>query len=156
MASGWVHQVHSLIAFGLPYSHVHSRKDSHSQRSPGLRHRRFRHRKYQTCGETWDFDGPYSERHKAQVERIRRWKGPALAERYMVSASHDVDDKVWDFDDSPRDERAFRRKYWEGFCAWLVLNPAALKAWAQVDVVAGRIHRVIDDVEVWEGESELI
>jgi hypothetical protein len=36
-----------------------------------------------------------------------------------------------------------------------VLNPDVLKSWAGVDVVAGRIHRVIDGVEVWEDEPTL-
>ena len=52
-------------------------------------------------------------------------------------------------------ERAAVRRYWESLCTWLVLNPAVLKSWAGVDVVAGRIHRVIKGLEVWEEEPTL-
>lgn len=156
MPAGWVHQVHSLIEFGLPYAAVHSRKDWFSRRSPGLCHRQVGHRKYQSFGRSWSFDRPFSSRDERRVDRIAQWKGPTIAEEFMVSASHDLDDRVWDFDGAARDERAFRRKCWEGFCAWLILNPAVLKAWAQVDVLAGRIHRIIDGVEVWEHDPELI
>lgn len=156
MPAGWVHQVHSLIEFGLPYATVHSRKDWFSRRSPGLCHRQVGHRKYQSFGKSWSFDRPFSNRDEIRVDRIAQWKGPIIAEEFMVSVSHDLDDRVWDFDGTARDERAFRRKRWEGFCAWLILNPAVLKAWAQVDVLAGRIHRVIDGVEVWKHDPELI
>lgn len=155
MARGLVHEVHSLVAFGLPYRHVHARKDAFSRRSPGLRHRRVKHRKYQAFGKTWDFRDPYPAKAQRQVERIVRWKGPDRAEEYMASVSHDVDDKSWDFDGTTRVERFAIRKYWESFCAWLVLNPDILKSWAGVDVAAGRIHRVIDGVEVWEEEPKL-
>lgn len=35
------------------------------------------------------------------------------------------------------------------------LNPEVLKDWAGVDVVAGRIHRVVDGEEIWENAPEL-
>ena len=155
MASRLVHAVHSLIAFGLPYEHIHARKDSFSQRRPGGRHRAVRHRKYQQLGSEWDFADAYTPDWQHRLERIGRWKGTALAEAYQVSTAHDLDDKVWDFEDRARSERAAVRKYWEGVCAWLVLNPEILKTWGGVDVVAGRIHRVIDGAEVWEPEPGL-
>lgn len=156
MPSRLVHDVHSVIAFGLPYRHVHAKKDLFSQRAPGIRHREVGHRKYQMFGRTWDFTDPFPANEHQAVKRVLRWKGPAIAEEYMVSLSHDVDDKNWDFDGLSRDERTVLRKYWESFCAWLVLNPDVLKAWAGVDVVSGRVHRVIDGVELWEDEPALI
>ena len=56
MPENWVHQVLALIAFGLPYADVHRRKDAHSKRAPGLRHRRVRHRTYQGYGVRRTFE----------------------------------------------------------------------------------------------------
>ena len=155
MASRLVHEVHSLIAFGLPYGHVHARKDAFSQKVPGIRHRKVRHRKYRLFGHTWDFSNPFPPSEDHRIERIARWKGDVRAEEYMVSIAHDLDDRCWDREDIPRAERAAVRKYWESLCAWLVLNPEILKSWAGVDVVTGRIHRVIDGIDVWEEEPTL-
>ncbi len=156
MASRLVHEVHSLIAFGLPYGYVHAKKDAFSQRAPGIRHRQVGHRKYQAFGKTWDFSDPFPANEAHRIGRISRWKGSVVAEEYMVSTSHDVDDRIWDFEGTPRAERTAIRKFWESFCAWLVLSPDVLKSWAGVDVAAGRIHRVIDGIEVWEDEPTLI
>ncbi len=156
MASRLVHEVHSLIAFGLPYSHVHAKKDAYSQRKPGLRHRDLRHRRYQAFGKTWDLNDPFREADHLRSRRVLQWKGPRIAEEYMASMAHDLDDRTWDFDGKPRPERAAIRKYWESFCAWLILNQDVLRSWAGVDVVAGRIHRVIDGVDVWEEEPTLV
>lgn len=155
MASSLVHQVHSLVAFGLPYGHIHARKDVFSQKVPGIRHRQVRHRKYRLFAQTWDLSDPFPAREDQRIERIARWKGDLRAEEYMVSMAHDLDGKCWDREDIPRDERAAIRAYWEGLCAWLVLHPDVLKSWAGVDVLSGRIHRVIDGIEVWEDEPAL-
>ena len=155
MATRLVHEVHSLVAFGLPYGHVHAKKDVFSQKAPGVRHRQVRHRKYQSFGRTWNFSGPFPAHENHRIQRIARWKGDIRAEEYMVSQAHDFDDRCWDREDIPRTERAAVRRYWESLCAWLVLNPDVLKCWGGVDVVAGRIHRVIDGVEVWEDEPTL-
>jgi len=155
MATRLVHEIHSLVAFGLPYSHVHSKKDAFSQNAPGIRHRHVGHRKYMQFGHTWDFSEPFPEGEDQRIARIAQWKGDIRAEEYMVSKAHDLDDRCWDREDISQVERAAVRKYWEGFCAWLVLNREFLKSWAGVDVVAGRIHRLIDGVEVWEDEPAL-
>jgi len=155
MASRLVHEVHSLVAFGLPYTHVHAKKDAFSRKAPGIRHRQVKHRKYRLFGCTWDFEDPFPAHENHRIERIARWKGDVRAEEYMVSNAHDLDDRCWDREDIPRAERGAVRRYWESLCAWLVLNPDVLKSWAGVDVVAGRIHRVIDGVEVWEDEPTL-
>lgn len=155
MASRLVHEVHSLVAFGLPYSHIHAKKDAFSQKAPGIRHRQVRYRKYRLFGDTWNFSDPFPAREGHRITRIVRWKGNVKAEEYMVSNAHDFDDRCWDREDLPRTERAAVRTYWESLCAWLVLNPDVLRSWAGVDVVTGRIHRIIDGVEVWEDEPAL-
>jgi hypothetical protein len=155
MASRLVHAVHSLIAFGHPYEYVHAKKDRFSQRRPGSAHRAVRHRVYGRLGPTWDFPDAYTECWSRSIRRIASSKGGGRAEECPISAAHDVDDRVWDFDDRSKEERARVRKYWEGLCAWLVLNPEVLKTWAGVDIVEGRIHRVMDGVEVWDREPSL-
>ena len=156
MATRLVHETHSLVAFGLPYSYIRAKKDAFSQKVPGIRHRQVRHRKYQQFGDTWDFSDPFPKSEDHRIKRIAEWKGDIKAEEYMVSKAHDFDDRCWDREDISRAERAGVRRYWESLCAWLVLNPAVLKSWAGVDVVAGRIHRVIKGVEVWEEEPTLL
>ncbi|SRR5258708_32635675 len=156
MPNRLVHEVHALIAFGRPYGSVHREKDAFSQRAPGIKHRKVKHRKYQSFGTSWCLDNSFSSREKQYIERIARWKSPEVAEQFMVSMSHDVEDKIWDFDGISRDQRCAVREYWEAFCAWLLLNPEVLKAWAGVDVVAGRIQRLVNGVELWEDEPALI
>jgi hypothetical protein len=156
MPNRLVHEVHALIAFGRPYGDVHRKKDAFSQRAPGIKHRKVKHRKYQSFGTSWHLGNSFSSRERQYIERIARWKSPEIAEQFMVSMSHDVEDKIWDFDGISRDQRSAVREYWEAFCAWLVLNPKILKAWAGVDVVAGRIQREVDGVELWEDEPALV
>ncbi len=79
-----------------------------------------------------------------------------MAERFQVSAAHDIDDRVWDYDDVPVGQRVNNRRCLEVWCAWLVFNPYALKAFAQIDVADGRIHRVIDGEDTWEYEPDLV
>ncbi len=73
----------------------------------------------------------------------------------MAAVSHDYLDRIWDYEGLAREERTYTRKYWEAFHVWLVLNPDLLKDWAGVDVLSGRIHRVIDGTETWEDEPEV-
>lgn len=155
MANGLIHDIHALIAFGFPYSHVHRKKDAPARRAPGLRHRRFCHSYYCAFRKTWDLADPFPHVVKRRIERVSRMAGCTLAEEYMVSISHDHLDKVWDFDGLSREDRVFTRKYWEGLCVWLLLKPQLLNDWAGVDVLAGRIHRVIDGVDVWEEVPEV-
>ena len=37
----------------------------------------------------------------------------------------------------------------------MLFNPRILKGWAGVDVMNGRIHRVVEDQEIWEDCAEL-
>ena len=67
----------------------------------------------------------------------------------MVYTDHDYIDRIWD------DLSDKERKYWEGFVMWVVLNPKILKEWAKVDVLEGKIHRMINSCDVWEDCPEL-
>ncbi|MEX2271232.1 MAG: hypothetical protein WD690_07175 [Vicinamibacterales bacterium] len=69
--------------------------------------------------------------------------------------AHDRLDVVWDYPELSRAERRFARKYWEAFHVWIVFRPEVLKTWGGVDVLSGRVHRVIDGVEIWEDDPEL-
>lgn len=156
MASKFVHDVLSLIIFGLPYDEVHARKDSFSQLAPGIIHRKVRHRKYQAYQKTWNMEAPFSHEENRSIKRVLAWKGADIAEEYMASLSHDVQDRVWDYPEISADERAAVRLYWEAFCVWLVLNPDLLKSWAGVDVISGRVCREVDGVSIWQEEPALI
>jgi hypothetical protein len=74
----------------------------------------------------------------------------------MVWVSHDFVDKVWDFESLTREERLLTRVWWFGFHVWLLFRPDLLRGWAGVDVLTGKIHRVIDGTEVWEDTPEVI
>jgi hypothetical protein len=156
MASKFVHDVLSLIIFGLPYDEVHARKDSFSQLAPGIIHRKVRHRKYQAYQKTWNMETPFSHEENRSIKRVLAWKGADIAEKYMAFLSHDVQDRVWDYPEISADERAAVRLYWEAFCVWLVLNPDLLKSWAGVDVISGQVCRTVDGISIWQQEPTLI
>lgn len=156
MANRFVHDVLSLIIFGLPYDEVHAKKDSFSQFAPGIIHRKVGHRKYQAYKKTWDMDSPFSDKENRSIKRVLAWKGPDIAEKLMASLSHDVQDRVWDYPEISPDERAGVRLYWEALCVWLVLNPDLLKSWAGVDVISGQVCRTVDGVSIWQKEPALI
>lgn len=67
----------------------------------------------------------------------------------MVRLAHDHLDRVWD------GLSYIKRRYWESFFTWVVLNPSILKSWAGVDVLNGRIQRIVDGQEIWEYCPEL-
>jgi hypothetical protein len=156
MASKFVHDVLSLIIFGLPYDEVHARKDSFFQLAPGIIHRKVRHRKYQAYQKTWNMEAPFSHEENRSIKRVLAWKGADIAEKYMASLSHDVQDRVWDYPEISANERAAVRLYWEAFCVWLVLNPDLLKSWAGVDVISGQVCRTVDGISIWQDEPTLI
>jgi hypothetical protein len=156
MASKFVHDVLSLIIFGLPYDEVHARKDSFSQLAPGIIHRKVRHRKYQAYQKTWNMETPFSHEENRSIKRVLAWKGADIAEKYMASLSHDVQDRLWDYPEISADERIAVRLYWEAFCVWLVRNPDLLKSWAGVDVISGQVCRTVDGISIWQQEPTLI
>jgi hypothetical protein len=73
----------------------------------------------------------------------------------MVSDTHDYIDRIWDWDELSKPEKDRRRRYWEGFFAWLLFNPEVLKNWAGVDILDGKIRRLIGDQEIWEDALDI-
>lgn len=155
MASGFVHEVQTLIALGRSYPHIHQRKDGPARYRPGLAHRRVRHNWYQSHGTLWHVDNPGSDVALKRLDRVRRVLGPDKADEYIASLAHDQLDVIWDYSELSHSERKFARKYWEAFHVWIVLRPGLLKTWGGVDVLSGRIQRIVDDVEVWENDPEV-
>lgn len=77
MASGFVHEVQTLIALGRSYPHIHQRKDEPVRRLPGLAHRRVRHHWYQAHGRKWDLDKPNSDATlKGRIHRVLGARSP--------------------------------------------------------------------------------
>jgi hypothetical protein len=97
----------------------------------------------------WNFDEPFPSRLKEYTQIVRDKEGADKAEELQAWVNHDYIDKIWD------DLPDAVRKYWEGFFMWVSLSPKILKEWAGVDVLKGRIHRIINDNEVWEDCPEL-
>ncbi|MGE0827484.1 MAG: hypothetical protein AB7P18_35835 [Candidatus Binatia bacterium] len=155
MASGLVHGIYSLIVFGHPYEYVHSEKDAPSQHMPGLRHRNYRHGWYKAYGKIWDFTNLFPESVQRKTKRLQCSEGGRQAEEHEVSITHDCVDRIWDYEELPREDRAFLRKCIEGALICILLNPPFLKQWAGVDVHAGKIQRVIDGQEVWEESPQV-
>ena len=150
MAAGWVHQTVDLIAYGRTYAHVHRKKDSASQLTPGIAHRAVGHEWYWRFGRDWDFTQPYPMAARDAVDEMRATSGPDIAEERMSSDSHDFIDRTWD--GLSRGERLYR----EGFFAWLVYHPETLLHWAEVDVVRGRIGRIVNGNQIWEDAPEIV
>ena len=67
----------------------------------------------------------------------------------MAYVDHDYIDRTWD------DLSDLERKYWEGFFTYVLFSPKILKEWAGVDVLEGKIQRIINGSEVWENCPEL-
>jgi hypothetical protein len=155
MPSGLFHAIHSMIVFGRPHDHIHRKKDAAARRIPGLRHRRIRHGWYRAFGRQWDLSNPFPDIVARRTERFGDLRGPERAEEFQVAIAHDHLDRVWDYEDRTPGERSAVRKYWEGFFVWLLLNPTFLRNWAGVDVLTGRIERLIDGKAVWEEAPEI-
>jgi hypothetical protein len=150
VAAGFIHQTIDLVAYGRTYAHVHHKKDAAAQMIPGIRHRTVEHEWYQRFGRDWDFTQPYPQAARDLIEKMRRTCGPDVAEERMSSDSHDLIDRTWD--EVSREQRL----YWEGFFDWLLYHPEVLEHWAGVDVIGGRIKRVVNGNEIWEDAPEVI
>ncbi|MBI3872888.1 MAG: hypothetical protein HY304_07420 [candidate division Zixibacteria bacterium] len=149
MPSGWVHCTFDLIVFGQPYWHVHKRKDE-AWKTLGVRHRSVDHDWYNAFGGAWTFEDPFPEWLRSSMQACAEKHGGSRAECIQASHSHDYLDRVWD--DLSREERS----YWEGFFAWVLLNPSVLREHYGVDVVFGFIERKIDNRTIWEPAPRLI
>lgn len=148
MPNGWVHATIALITLGRPYFDLHREKDAAS-RILGPRHRTANHDWYQSFGSRWTMVDPFPSELSKETEEHRRIRGPDFAELQQASVSHDYFDRLWD------GLSASERKYWEAFMLWLLLNPTLLTEWAGVDVVEGKIQRIVDGREIWEPCPEL-
>ncbi len=155
MANGWVHETIDLIIYGRPYHRVHKTKDEESQRTPGRRHREVKHEWYQEFDKLWSFSDPFPDLLKETTQKLKDTEGADSAEEQMVSITHDYIDRIWDRDELSKPERDWIRKYWEGFFAWLLFNPGILKDWAGVDVLGGKIRRLIEGQEIWEDSPDI-
>ena len=148
MPNGWVHAVIDLIAYGRPYFDLHKEKDkAHEYLGPD--HRTVDHYWYQAYGRLWNFHEPFPAWLNESIRISGNAKGAEKAEEKMAWIDHDYIDRVWD------NLSLQERKYNEGFFAWILFNPRILKKWARVDVLSGRIQRLIDGHKVWEYCSEL-
>lgn len=143
MPSGWVHATLDLISFGMPYLYIHQEKDNASK-TLGSSHRIEKHSWYQEYGKLWNFSDPFPSWLNESIQDLLLIESPFQVEEQMVDLAHDHLDRVW-VDLVPSE-----RKYWESFFAWVVLNPSVLKNWAGVDVLNGRIQRIVDGQEIWE------
>ena len=143
MASAWVHATIDLLAFGRPYFDLHGGKDK-AHEILGPCHRIVNHDWYWEFEKLWTFSDPFPYRLKESIQMLKDAKGADRAEERMVSDVHDYLDRIWD------DLLGLERKYWEAFFAWLLFNPRVLKDWGGVDVLNGKIHRVVDGQEMWE------
>jgi hypothetical protein len=136
--AGWVHAAFDLTVWGRSYFDDHRRKDRWAK-TLGRWHRSRDHNWYLQFGNAWTFENPFPS---SVVDQLRSLSSSA-AERLQVDLSHDYLDRIWDSLDEQE------RRYWEGFFAWLILNPEVLVTWAGVDVLRGRIARTISNQTQW-------
>lgn len=143
MPSAWVHAAIDLIAYGRSYFDLHKKKDK-AYELLGPNHRIVNHDWYQAYGRSWNFCEPFPPGIKESIRLLGNKEGADKAEEQMAWIDHDYIDRTWDV------LSGSERKYWEGFFAWVLFSPDILKDWAGVDVLNGKIHRVIEDQEIWE------
>ncbi|HHT9132199.1 MAG TPA: nucleotidyltransferase family protein [Candidatus Tripitaka californicus] len=148
MPSAWIHATIDLIAFGKPYFDFHKDKDS-AHKTLGTKHRDVNHEYLKQFGKLWTLSNPFPSEAMESIQRLLDIVGEDAAEEQQVYYTHDCIDKVWD------GLSHSEREYWEGFSAWLLLNPSILRDWAGVDVLNGKIHRVVEGQEIWEDCPEL-
>jgi hypothetical protein len=140
MADAWAHTVIDLIAYGRPYFNLHKEKDKPHE-FLGSRHRIVNHDWYQSYGRLWNFCEPFPSWIK---DILGNEEKADKAEEQMAWIDHDYIDRIWD---TLSDQE---RRYREGFFAWVLFSPKVLKDWAGVDVLNGKIQRIIKGREVWE------
>ena len=149
MPSAWVHATIDLIAFGRHYFDLHREKDRPHE-TLGPEHRIVNHEWYKAFDwGVWTFSNPFPSWLHESIQALGDEEGPDRAEQHMGMNAHDYWDRGWDGLSFPE------RKYRESFFMWVLLHPELLKNWAGVDVVNGKIHRVIDGKETWEDCPEV-
>lgn len=145
MPQGWVHATVDLVAYGRPYFKQHQKKDA-PWKQLGWKHRQLNHEYYNFFGKLWDFQNPFPSVIKNITADI---KNPDEAERLQSWISHDYLDRLWN------SWTGKQRKWFEGFCMYLIRRPKTLREWAGVDVKKGMIKRMINGKEVWEDCPEI-
>ncbi|MCH8273732.1 MAG: hypothetical protein IH851_02995 [Armatimonadetes bacterium] len=143
MPSGWVHAVIDFLVFGRSYFDMHKEKDK-AHETLGPMHRIRDHPWYQEFGNSWSLADPFPQWLREFMRQRRELEGDETAERQQACVVHDYLDRIWD------DLGDAEREYWEGFFAWVLFQPDVLRAKFGVDVLKGRIQRVIDGEEIWE------
>ncbi|HHT9155463.1 MAG TPA: hypothetical protein ACFYD5_06585 [Candidatus Tripitaka sp. YC43] len=152
MAAGWIHATIDLLAFGRPYFDAHKQKDA-DHKELGYWHREWgrNHQWYKAFGVEWDFENPFPKKLLELFEEPGLT--PEETERDLQSfVSHDYIDKTCD-KLSKKEEEWWRI---EGFFYYCLSNPNILRDKFGVDVLKGKIHRVINGKEVWEDEPEIV
>ncbi len=148
--NAYVHAIESLAAFGRSYFTEHQQKDAPHQ-VLGREHRLANHDWYHAFGTLWNFEHPTPGWIAGTTEQLGKAFGAEDAEVYQaVFLAHDFTDRLHD-SDSPAE-----RKLSTAAHIFLLLHPEILEAKCGVDVINGRIHRVIDGQEVWESNPETV
>jgi hypothetical protein len=150
MPAGWVHATYDLMTFGRTYVDVHREKDAAS-RELGSDHRKVNHEWYQLHDREWPLENPFPQAMREFFEHLERSVLRAdEVEAQQAWVGHDVLDKAWDTFGETERLRVMAH------CYWLVNCPEVLKRAYGVDVVNGKIDRVIDGQERWEEEPAVV
>lgn len=148
MPAGYIHAIESLLSFGRSYFAEHQQKDAPASWL-GRAHRAINHEWYQLFGIAWTFQNPIPQFIERAIETINQDYGPEEAELYeAIYLSHDYTDRLHDR------ESLVERKLTVAFHIFLMVHPEIIKTKFGVDVAEGRIHRVVDGVQVWESSPE--
>lgn len=148
MPSAWLHATIDLIYFGRSYFDLHKEKDKPHE-TLGLEHRVENHKYYEQFSKLWTLSNPFPSEVMESIQILSDTVGEDAAEAQQVYCTHDYIDKVWD------GLSYAKKRYCDGFCIWLLFNPYVLKNWAGVDVLEGKIHRVVEGQEIWEDCPEV-
>jgi len=140
-----MHGTVDLIAWGWPYLDLHVWKDEPS-RWLGRRHRVERHDWYWNYGKLWTARQPLPD---WMQDNIRGMDDPWFADEFMAGLTHDEWDRLWN------GFAPVKRRQAEAFFASVLLSPRALREWAGVDVVNGRILRELQGRKWWEDCPDL-
>jgi hypothetical protein len=94
-------------------------------------------------GTLWKFEHPTPEWIERGIEQIASEQGDEAAEIYQaIFLSHDYLDRLQD------GASRIKQKVCAARCIFLLWHPEILKSKFGVDVIRGRIHRVIDGRDV--------
>jgi hypothetical protein len=150
MPPGYIHAAQTLFAYGRTYFDEHQEKDAAHQ-ILGRHHRSENHDWYHAYGTLWDFDHPVPDWLGPMIERFADDHGDDAAEIYQaIYFSHDFADRVND-GAAPIDQKRSA-----AFHIFLLWHPEIIEVKFQVDVIKGRIDRVIDGQEIWETSPETV